>query len=86
VVALNRGTSQGVEVGHVLRAKEATQRGRDTCASINDTPTCRSLHDIPLPAEDAGTLLVFRSFDRMSYALIVDERTPIRVGDRVSNP
>jgi hypothetical protein len=86
VVALNRGTRHGIEIGDVLRAQEATQTAKDTCAHLDGRATCRKLRDTRLPAEDAGTLLVFRSFDRMSYALVVTETTPIRVGDRVRNP
>ena len=86
VVALNRGSSHGIDVGSVLRVREATQHAADTCAHINGKATCRKLRDVQLPTEDAGSLLVFRSFERMSYALIVAESSPIRVGDRVSNP
>ena len=86
VVALNRGTRHGIDVGNVLRAQEATQSTRDSCVHIDGKATCRSLRETPLPVEDAGTLLVFRSFDRMSYALVVSESSPIRVGDRVRNP
>lgn len=86
VVALNRGTAQGVDVGTVLRVREASQRAADTCVHINGRPTCRKLRDVELPAEDAGTVLVFRSFERMSYALIVSGNSPISVGDRIGNP
>ncbi len=86
VVALNRGTRHGIEIGHVLRAQEATQTVKDTCVHVNGSATCRKLRETPLPAEDAGTLLVFRSFERMSYALVVTNTSPIRVGDRVRNP
>jgi hypothetical protein len=86
VVALNRGTRHGIEIGHVLRALEATQTAKDTCAHVDGRATCRKLRNARLPAEDAGTLLVFRAFDRMSYALVVTGASPIRVGDIVRNP
>jgi LysM repeat protein len=86
VVAINRGTSQGVEVGHVLRVRDTDQRVNDQCAHINGSGTCFKWRDTPLPAEDAGTLLVFKTLDRMSYALVVAESNPIRLHDRVGNP
>ena len=30
--------------------------------------------------------MVFRTFDRISYALILDVRTTVRVGDRLITP
>jgi hypothetical protein len=39
-----------------------------------------------LPDERNGLLMVFRTFDRVSYALILDITTGVRVGDRLMNP
>jgi hypothetical protein len=86
VVAINRGTREGVDVGQVLRTREAAQTATDTCAHVNGKATCRRMRSAPLPNEFSGTLLVFRSFERMSYALVVAESTPIHVGDRFGNP
>lgn len=86
VVALNRCTSHGVDVGQVLRTYEAAQSDTDTCAHVNGKATCRKLRAAPLPRENSGTVLVFRSFERMSYGLVVAETTPIRIGDRFANP
>jgi hypothetical protein len=41
---------------------------------------------VKLPAEAAGTLLVFRVYERVSYALVASETTPLSVGDRVVTP
>ena len=41
---------------------------------------------IKLPDERTGTLLVFKSFDRVSYALIVGATDPIKLLDVVRNP
>ena len=41
---------------------------------------------LQLPDERIGTLLVFRTFDRMSYGLIVGTSNPIRVFDVVRTP
>jgi LysM repeat protein len=85
VVALNRGSKQGIEPGQVLRARDSGQQVRDRCASINAIGTCTA-HVVKLPAEPSGTMLVFRVYDRVSYALVLDETTPLAVGDLVTNP
>jgi hypothetical protein len=41
---------------------------------------------VKLPDERAGTLLVFKSFDRISYGLIVGAVNVIHVQDVVHNP
>ena len=41
---------------------------------------------IQLPDERAGTLLVFKSYDHMSYGLVVAESTFVRMNDIVHNP
>jgi hypothetical protein len=86
VVAINRGSQQGLEPGHVLRVNAAAQTVRDRCARINGNGTCTRFGDTALPLESAGTLLVFRVFDHVSYALVAAETAPIAVGDRVVNP
>ena len=39
-----------------------------------------------LPDERHGELFVFRVFSRMSYALIMSVKEPVKVGDRFSKP
>jgi hypothetical protein len=41
---------------------------------------------VRLPEERAGTLLVFRTFDRLSYGLVVGASSEIHVADYVRNP
>ena len=41
---------------------------------------------IKLPDEEAGLLMVFRTDERISVALIMESTRPINVGDRVRNP
>lgn len=76
VVALNIGKNQGLDVGHVLSVQ---QFGR--VATDRDT---REL--VKLPNEPIGQLMVFRTFDNISYGLIVDASQSISVGDGVVNP
>ena len=86
VVAINRGSDHGVEPGHVLLAKQSQREVDDRCARIAGNGTCRHFSAEKLPVENAGTLLVFKTYPRMSYALIVSEVVPIHIGDHFTNP
>ncbi len=78
VVAINRGTRDGMSNGLVLQLLSAGERLRDT------TDEARSI--IQLPNEKNGVGMVFRTFDRVSYVLILDVRKTVRVGDQLVNP
>ena len=41
---------------------------------------------VRLPDERTGTFMVFKTFDHLSYGLIMEATNVIRVGDRVENP
>jgi hypothetical protein len=86
VVAISGGSGEGVEAGHVLQVLEARKDVTDRCARIEGNGTCHSFRDTQLPQEAAGTLLVFRSFEHMSYALIANERIPLHIGDHAVTP
>ncbi|MCH7742268.1 MAG: LysM peptidoglycan-binding domain-containing protein [Proteobacteria bacterium] len=76
VVVLNRGTEHGLDVGHVLAIHKQGSVARDRFT--------REL--VQLPSERAGILMVFRTFDKMSYGLVLQTEAPLRVGDVVVNP
>jgi hypothetical protein len=42
--------------------------------------------NVQLPDERTGTFMVFKTFDRMSYGLIMEAKNIIRVHDLVENP
>jgi hypothetical protein len=86
VVALNRGSQDGLDRGTVLTVNLAGEEVSDHCARINGVSTCWLPHSERLPEEASGTLLVFKTYERMSYALILNDTVPINVGDRVRNP
>jgi hypothetical protein len=85
VVAINLGSHDGVDRGTVLTVDQAGGTISDHCATINGESTCWLPHSERLPAEMSGTLLVFKTYERMSYALIFSDTAPINVGDRVRN-
>jgi hypothetical protein len=79
VVAINRGRRDGMERGNVLALWRA---GRDAA----DTTVRGQRTAMRLPDERHGLLFVFRVFDRVSYALILDVLEPVQRGDRFSQP
>ncbi|MDD0839375.1 LysM domain-containing protein [Curvibacter sp. HBC61] len=78
VVAINLGRRDGIESGHVLAI--LTEGAR----MIDKTDDQRTR--IKLPDERNGLLMVFRTFDRVSYALILEIKQAVRVGDRLIHP
>jgi NADPH:quinone reductase-like Zn-dependent oxidoreductase len=79
VVVINRGTNAGLEPGHVLRV---FQTGR----TIRDTQRGAFGQKVRLPDEPAGTMMVFRTSERISYALVMEATTSMAVLDTVRNP
>jgi hypothetical protein len=79
VVVINRGTESGLEPGHVLRV---WQTGR----TIRDQQTGSIGQKVRLPDEPAGTMMVFRTSERLSYALIMEATAPIALLDAVRTP
>jgi hypothetical protein len=78
IVALNRGRSEGLARGHVLALwREGTR--------VTDRTDPRR-PQIKLPDERHGLLFVFRVFERVSYALILNVLDPVRPGDRFTQP
>ena len=78
IVALNKGSVDGMERGHILALVRNGSRVVDTTDSSHPT--------IKLPDERHGLLFVFRVFDRMSYALILSVQQPVSTGDRFTQP
>jgi LysM repeat protein len=87
VVAINRGTKQGLEVGHVLAIDQKGEVVDDRVCNQYGNFWCKGRSDkVRLPSERAGTLLVFKTYERMSYGLVVDATAPLRVADYVHGP
>jgi hypothetical protein len=86
VVALNRGSADGLDRGAVLTIIQGGAEVDDHCAKIDGESSCWIAHSLKLPNENVGTLLVFKTYERMSYALILADNEPINIGDQVRNP
>jgi hypothetical protein len=78
IVTINRGQREGIERGHILAVWRAGRTAVDR-TSVDKSP-------MRLPDERHGLMFVFRVFDRVSYALVLNVQEPIRAGDRFTQP
>jgi hypothetical protein len=78
VVVVNRGKRDGLERGHVMALLTDGQRLQDRTDS--------SRPQLKLPNERNGLMMVFKTFDNLSYALVLQVGDGVRVGDRFANP
>lgn len=78
VVVINRGASHGLERGHVLAVLKDADVVTDTTDAAR-TP-------LQLPGERNGLMMVFRTFDKVSYALVLQITDGVKVGDRFVSP
>jgi LysM domain len=85
VVTLNKGRSDGLEPGHVLAL---LRLGR---TNLERTPSRKwfgadKVEETKLPDERYGLVFVFRTFDRVSYALVMSASRPVLIDDVVTTP
>jgi len=78
IVVLNLGRQNEIEEGHVLASYRSGRFARDTFSE--------DVEEILLPGERSGLVMIFRVFDRVSYALVMDSTVPLHLHDRVTNP
>ncbi len=89
VVALSRGSADGVSNGEVF----SIFAPGDTVEDRTDYPE-GSWHAffhgdearVKLPEEYIGHVMIFRTFDRVSYGLIMDGVRPVHLGDLLYGP
>ena len=79
IVVVDRGQANGLEAGNILAID---QRGE----VVRDTVTANSSDTVKLPNERAGTLMIFRTFPRVSFGLVMRATKALHVNDRVRNP
>ena len=76
VVVLNIGENDGVQAGDVMSVISDDRRVRDVIS--------RKKNDfVIVPGDESGVIMVFRTFERTSYALIMSSRRSISIYDRV---
>ena len=76
VVVMNRGSNNGLAVGDVLTVWQAGKEVRDRVKGGS----------VKLPEEQAGTVMIFKVFDRISYGLVMEATEAIHIHDTVRNP
>lgn len=81
IVTLNRGSADGLDIGSVLALLRTGE-----VASYRNNDNSGKPDLIKLPEERYGLVLVFRTFDRVSYALVMQSSLSVNVGDAVQNP
>ena len=88
-VAINGGSHQGVEEGHVFSAFRPGQLIRDDvkfpAGSRADMSTWNG-DKVQLPDEYDAHIMVFRVFDEVSYAMVMDGAKPVREFDNLRHP
>lgn len=70
VVTINRGSSHGAKPGHVMSIFQQGEVVQDP----------KTKENIRLPNQRVGNLMIFKTFDQLSYAYILDSALPIKVG------
>lgn len=96
IVVLDRGAADGLEVGNVLAiyhpgpviADPRVYEHPDVFSKLTEptrviVPPTTFLN---IPAERSGLMFVFRVFDRVSYAILLNTSEPVVVGDMVRKP
>jgi len=96
IVTLDRGARDGVEIGHVMAIYHPLPviedprpyEGGDVLAKF--TEQTRALvaptRYLNIPPERSGLLFIFRVFDKVSYAVVLNASEPVVVGDLVRKP
>ena len=80
IVVIDKGIVDDMKVGLIL---DIYQRGRMVADRIDDD---NGNSMVQLPDEIAGTLMIFRPFKRVSYALVVKATNVIHLLDKVKTP
>jgi len=76
IVGVTLGTREGIEEGTVLRIMRHAGTHKD--------PVTRDIYN--LPEEESGLLLIFRTYEKMSYGLIMSSTRPVHLLDSVVTP
>lgn len=76
VVVINKGDRDGLKVGHVLAIYKVGEKVRD--------PVTNEI--VKVPDTRSGLLMVFRTFDKVSYGLVMKATRTLTVMDKVKKP
>ena len=76
VVTIDRGSLQGARSGQILSVYQAGEVVRDP----------KTKESIKLPSQLVGTVMIFKSFDNLSYAYVLESSLPIKIGAEIQPP
>lgn len=76
VVTLDRGTRDGLVEGNVLAIYKTGETVRDRITG----------EQVKIPDERSGLLMIFRTYDKLSYGLVLNANRSLAVLDKVRNP
>jgi nucleoid-associated protein YgaU len=79
IIVLNKGESDGMEVGHLLASFTQGKVVRDRLDKNSSKP-------VKLPNERSGLVMIFKTFDRVSYALTLESKRVIHKNDYLHTP
>lgn len=83
VVVMNRGARDGLAPGDVL---SVFQQGEVVTDRFAGSTMWGGGEKVKLPDEEAGTVMVFKVYDRIAYGLVMEATSDIHVYDAVRNP
>ncbi len=94
VVMINQGNEQNVQAGDVLtvsRQSPAVVETNDGPQKVSDSSRWHRMlssntSDYDMPTETIGQVMIFRVYDKVSMALILSAKKPLRVLDGVTAP
>ena len=76
IIAINLGVREGIDEGTVFRIKSKSRQKKD--------PITGKKYSIP--EEPVGLAMVFRTFDKVSYAIVTDTERQVEPGDVLVSP
>ncbi len=86
VVAISAGAREGLENGQVFSIWHQGEKVRDEVRHKQRLAANMDKNKVKLPDEFVGHVMVFRTFDKMSYGLVMDGIRPVQLGDRIDAP
>ena len=78
-MVINKGERDGMEVGHLLATFTQGEFAHDRFDKRRSEP-------VRLPDERSGLLMLFKTFDRVSYGLTLESKRVIHKNDFVHTP
>ena len=79
IIVINKGERDGMEVGHLLASYT---KGK----VVRDRYDKNSSRAVQLPSERSGLVMIFKTFDRVSYALTLESQRVIHQNDFLYTP